>query len=108
MYSGHRKGQTMISRILLAIGVLVCVVVCLVLAQNAQPITGQWTVGGQDKASDKVQLTIQRTTGPNSEMSSSSPVPLAQLAGLTRAQLDGAGSVVRFQMGRDAGPFRFE
>lgn len=97
----------MMRDIVFATGVLACCAGHAVLAQNAQQISGQWTVGGL-VVQDKVQLSISRTAGPDSSMSSSSPVPFAQLTGLTRAQLDSAGSVVRFELVRDAGTLRFE
>jgi hypothetical protein len=89
-------------KIVLAIGALVCFAV----AQDRLPITGQWTLGGP-AVSGHEQLTIQRSSG-SSSMSSSSPVPLAQLRGLTGTQLDSSGSVARFELVRDAGTLRFE
>jgi hypothetical protein len=86
----------MMRDIVFATGVLACCAGYAVLAQNAPPITGQWTVGGS-VVQDKIQLSIQRTAGPDSHMSSSSPILVAQLQGLTRAQLDSTGSVVRFE-----------
>jgi hypothetical protein len=97
----------MMRDIVFATGVLACCAGYAVLAQNAQQITGQWTVGGL-VVQDKIQLSIQRTAGPDSHMSSSSPVPLAQLTGLARTQLDSPGAVVRFELVRDAGTLRFE
>src|SRR5258706_2823840 len=90
----------------LTISVLGCSAVYLALAQSSSPITGQWTLGGP-MVQDKVQLTIQRSTG-KSNMSSSSMAPLSQLRGLSRAQLDSSGSVARFELVRDAGTLRFE
>jgi len=75
------------------------------LAQEAGPITGQWTVSGA-LADSQVQLTIQRG-GPGRNMSSSSPIALSQLRGLTRAQLDSSGSSARFELLRDAGTLQF-
>ena len=90
----------------LTISALACGAVYLALAQSSSPITGQWTVGGP-VVQDKVQFTIRRTT-VNSNMSSSTAVPLSQLRGLSRAQLDSSGSVARFELVRDAGTLRFE
>jgi hypothetical protein len=91
-----------------AIGVLVCSVLCFsaVLAQNGSAITGQWTMGGF-VIQDQVQLSIQRRSG-NSNMSSSSALPLSQLRGLTRAHLESAGTLVRFDVVRDAGTLQFQ
>src|SRR5262249_2820346 len=47
-------------------------------------------------------------TGPNHNMNSSSDAPLSQFTGITRAQIDSTGSVVRFELVRDAGTFRLE
>jgi|HubBroStandDraft_5_1064220.scaffolds.fasta_scaffold70318_2 hypothetical protein len=77
------------------------------IAQNSSPIVGQWTVAGP-WVQDKVQLTIQRNAGIGSSMSSSSPVPLSDLRGLTRAQMDSSGSMARFELARDAGTFHFD
>ena len=91
----------MVRRILIATSAL-----ALAFAQNAQQITGQWTVG--PLVQDKIQLSIQRTMGAGSHMSNSSPIALTQLNGLTRGQLESAGAVVRFELVRDAGTLRFE
>src|SRR5438094_7847713 len=90
----------------LTISALGCGAVYLALAQSSSPIPGHWTVGGP-VVQDKVQLTIRRSTG-KSNMSSSSAAPLNHLRGLTRAQLDSSGSVVRFELVREAGTLRFE
>src|SRR5712692_4716939 len=90
----------------LTISALGCSAAYFALAQSSSPITGQWTLGGP-MVQDKVQLTIQRSTG-KSNMSSSSMATLSQLRGLTRAQLDSSGSVARFEVVRDAGTLRFE
>jgi hypothetical protein len=75
-------------------------------AQSTAPITGQWTLA-DFVVQDYVQLSMQRT-GPNYNMSSSSPVLLSQLVGLTRAQLASPGSTVRFNLARDAGLLQFQ
>jgi hypothetical protein len=90
----------------LTISALSCSAIYMVLAQSSSPIAGQWTIGGP-MVQEKAQLTIRRTT-VNSNMSSSMPVSLSQLRGLTRAQLDSSGSVARFELVRDAGTLRFE
>jgi len=82
----------------------------VMVAQNAAAISGQWTVGGvvgKDNTQAVVQLTIRRSEG-NSSMSNSSSVPLNQLRGLTRPQLDSPGIMVHFELIRDAGTFGFD
>jgi hypothetical protein len=83
-----------------ALSVLGCLAI-FALAQETVPITGQWTVNGS-LIDDQVELTIQRGV-PGRNMSSSSPIALSQLRGLTRAQLDSSGSMARFELARDAG-----
>jgi hypothetical protein len=75
------------------------------LAQNDGSIAGQWTVGVP--FGDHVLLSIQRING-NSRMSHSSPVDLSLFRGLSRSQFDSSGSLVRFELVRDAGTMRFE
>jgi hypothetical protein len=91
-----------------ALSVFVCGLICFGLAfgQTGSPMMGQWTVGGPI-IQDLVQLSIQRSTGRGSTQSSSM-VPLTQLRGLTRAQLDSAGSMARFEVVRDAGTLQFQ
>src|ERR1041385_9177912 len=76
------------------------------LAQSNAPVTGQWTIGNSGSP-DKVRFGSQRT-GPNHNMNSSSDAPLSQFSGITRAQIDSTGAVVRFELVRDAGTFRLE
>lgn len=64
--------------------------------------SGTWEVRLSD-AKDTVHL---RLVERNS--SSGSNVPIAQLEGLTSAQLTGAGGPVQFRVKRDAGTFTFE
>jgi hypothetical protein len=87
-----------------ALGVLGCLAI-FALAQEVAPIRGQWTITGY-LIDGQVQLTIQRG-GPGLNMSSSSPIALSQLRGLTRAQLDSSGSMTRFELQRDAGRLQF-
>ena len=89
--------------IAIAIGVFAGGLVCV--AQSS-PITGQWNLGGPI-VQDRVQLTIRRSAGLNSNMNSSSPIALNQLRGLTRAQLDSTGTVAQFELLRDAGYGRY-
>jgi hypothetical protein len=56
---------------------------------------------------DQVLLNIQRTNS-NSRMSNVTPVTLSRLRGLSRAQFDSTGSLVRFELVRDAGTIRFD
>src|SRR5437763_230666 len=83
-----------------ALAVLCCGLVA------AQPISGQWTIGPLP-VSDKVELTLHRSA-PGSNMSTSSALPLSQLRGLTRSQMDSGGSTVRFDIARDAGVLHCE
>jgi hypothetical protein len=76
------------------------------LAQSNAPITGQWTIASAGSP-DKVRFGIQRTS-PNHNMNSSSDAPLSQFRGITRAQIDSAGNVTRFDLVRDAGTFHME
>ena len=75
------------------------------LAQADTPITGQWTMG--DLAGDQVLLNIQRVN-VNSMMNNVSPVNLSRFRGLSRIQFDSPGSLVRFELVRDAGTIRFD
>jgi hypothetical protein len=108
-FSEGGKEELMSRNICIAL-IAACTVGYIVVAQNGATISGQWTIGGlvaRDNAQALVQLTIRRSEG-NSNMSSSSPVPLSQLRGLTRAQLDSPGVTLRFELVRDAGTFSFE
>jgi len=98
----------MYAKIRFGISVLVCCVISLgvVLGQNSAPITGQWTISGP-AIRDYVQLETRRTSSRGS-MSSSSPILLGQLRGLTSAQLESSGSIVRFEILRDAGTLQFQ
>jgi hypothetical protein len=100
----------MAKKIYLAIGVAACAAGWLMLAQNAAPVSGQWTIGGtnvQDGSPNSVQLTLRRTTA-DSSMSSSMPVEFSRFRGLSRPQLDSSGTVAQFELVREAGTFRFE
>ena len=76
------------------------------LAQNAAPISGQWTIGRASEP-DRVQLTLQRNTA-DSSMSNSTPVDFAQFRGVSPAQLNSTGRVAQFELVRDAGTFRLD
>jgi len=75
-------------------------------AQTNAPITGQWTISSSGSP-DKVRFGIQRTS-PNHNMNSSSDAPLSQFRGITRGLVDSGGTVVRFDLVRDAGTFHME
>jgi beta-lactamase regulating signal transducer with metallopeptidase domain len=70
------------------------------MAQDDLPGTWEIRPGG---AEGTVNLRLMERNS-----SSSSNVPLAQLEGLTAAQLSGAGGPVQFRVRRDAGTFTFE
>ncbi|HEY7392926.1 MAG TPA: hypothetical protein VH640_30680 [Bryobacteraceae bacterium] len=95
----------MLRNVYFAPSVLVALGIYLALAQNGSPITGQWALGAAEP-DGQVRLTLQRS-GPGFNMNSTSPVPLSQLRGLSRAELDSSGSVVHFDLVRDAGTLRF-
>jgi len=86
------------------ISVLVCSVIFMSFAfgQNSSPITGQWTISGP-VFQDHVMLRIQCCGNSKSNMNTSSPLPLNQLRGLTRSQLESSNSVARFEIVREAG-----
>jgi hypothetical protein len=104
------------SKTFAAISVLAAASICSTLAQNRPPITGQWTIGdvsgivGLTQGTlnqGRVQFEIRRTS-PTSNMSNSGTIALSELRGLTSAQLRSAGSVVRFEIVRDAGTLQCE
>ena len=68
-----------------------------------KPITGQWMIDSTELP-DQVQLTLHRSSSGHGGSTNSSPIPLRQLNGLTRAQMDDAnGATVHFEIIRDAG-----
>lgn len=70
-------------------------------------VTGQWMIEAEPE-SDLVLLSIRRRTESNGIHQSSFRIPLDNLPGLTRAQMDSNGSPVRFRIDRDAGTFDCE
>src|SRR5437660_9308465 len=89
--------------------VTICVSTCAwlpsLLAQNSQPITGQWMIDSSRfgaPVGDKVQLTLHRSDG-YSNSTNSSGLPLSALRGLNRAQMESGSANVRFEIARDAG-----
>jgi hypothetical protein len=85
--------------------VLAATAICIALAQNGSPITGQWTIGEAD-IEGQVRLTLQRS-GPGFNMNSTSPIALSQFRGLSQRDLDSSGSLERFELVREAGALRF-
>jgi beta-lactamase regulating signal transducer with metallopeptidase domain len=71
-------------------------------ATEAQEGAGTWEIRPTD-AEGTVHLRLSER-----KSSSGTNVPLAQLEGLTPAQLSGAGGPVQFRLRRDAGTFTFE
>ncbi|HKY06315.1 MAG TPA: hypothetical protein VJQ56_15575, partial [Blastocatellia bacterium] len=69
-------------------------------AQSA--ITGEWIIETSARA-DHVHLTIHRRWGNLNHMTSSFDISTDSFKGLTRAQMQSAGSPVNFQIVRDAG-----
>lgn len=91
-----------------AIGVFCCCLGAAALAfQNASPITGQWMIDGRPM-DGKIELTLRGNSGEHGHFSSSSMLPLDQLRGLSREQMDSAGTNVRFEIARDAGTLACE
>ncbi len=83
------------------------VFISLAVAQTGSPITGHWTIA-RPVFQDHVLLTIRCCGNTNSNMNSSTPVPLAQFRGLIRAQLESSGPVARFEIVRDAGTLQLQ
>ena len=98
----------MFTKTRVAISVLVCslIGIGIMLGQNGAPINGQWTISGP-VIRDHIQLETRRTSSRGA-MSSSSPIALGQLRGLTPVQLESSGSIVRFEIVRDAGTLEFQ
>jgi hypothetical protein len=71
-----------------------------------ETITGQWMIDqhtDQGAVAGKVQLTLHRSS-VNSQMTSSSALPLEQLRGLSPQQMQSpAGATVHFEIAREAG-----
>src|SRR5882724_10827561 len=77
-------------------------------AAHAQDsMNGQWLIDPSGKA-DMVQLTLQKRDGWEHQFSSSFPVPMSDLRGLSSAQMGASGATVRFEIRRDAGSFMCE
>jgi hypothetical protein len=100
-----QKAKTMSYKlnIAIALAVLTC---GLAAAQVNSAITGQWAIDGLPVA-DKVELTIHRRSA-DSNMTSSSALPLDQLRGLSAAQMNSSGTVVKFEIVREAGAIECE
>jgi hypothetical protein len=92
---------------ILAIAVFCCSLAAALGVQNTPSITGQWLIDGRP-VDGKIQLTLQGNRGSFGHFSSSSTLPLDQLRGLSRGQMDSAGTNVKFEIVRDAGTFACE
>lgn len=100
----------MYRRTLVTICVFTCVLLPLLLAQNSQPITGEWLIDSSRfgaAAADRVQLTLHRSD-EHSNSTNSSGLLLSALHGLTRAQMESGAANVRFEIARDAGTLACE
>jgi hypothetical protein len=80
--------------------------IALAFAQTTAPINGHWAMGGI--VPDRAQVTIQCCAGTGFNMTRSQSVPLDQLRGITRSQLEGSGAVTQFQIVRDAGTLQIQ
>src|SRR5882757_5874064 len=92
-----------------AISVLAGAATYMTYAQQrgSESITGNWSVHLSDTAG-KLRLLLERSSGKH-HMNSSNDVPTTQLAGLSMDQLNSnAGSVVHFQINREAGVMECE
>ena len=76
-----------------------------IIPQSA--ITGEWTAEISKKSSDKIQFTLNRQTGTD-HSNIGSDMALADFQGLTREQVTGANTNVKFRLVREAGTFDFE
>src|SRR5262249_53487458 len=100
-------GPAMSARALVA-----ALALCSSALAAAEPIHGVWTAGRTKWRVENggtavfVQLSLQRS-GQHGSGSSSPPVPIAELSGLTEAQVETTGDV-RFTWKRDAGTFALE
>lgn len=72
-------------------------------AANSLPIEWSISPAGIERGSEKVQLTLTRRLEGNGRSMQSRPLPLAELQGLSQAQLDSAGSPASFRIVREAG-----
>ena len=71
-------------------------------AQNS--MSGQWIIEPAGKT-DYVQLTLEQRSGPEHNFSSSFPIQMETLKGLSAAQMSSTGNAVKFEIVRDAGAF---
>lgn len=72
---------------------------------------GEWSIGAamrEDPAPGTVQLSMRYTSERGGFNMTSRQVPMAQLEGLTAAQMASAGTPVRFRIRREAGAFDAE
>lgn len=83
------------------------VLAAALMAPAAESITGRWMVDSRADAG-QVQLTLHRGDA-HSNSTSSSPIPIGNLRGLTRTQIDAAtGQTIHFEVVREAGTFTCE
>jgi hypothetical protein len=77
-------------------------------AQGTAAISGQWMIDGESTP-EQVHLTLHRRMGQSGSSTNSSSFLLGNLRGLTKKQMDSVdGSVVHFQIIRDAGTLACE
>src|ERR1700736_659013 len=100
----------MCHRTLVTLCVSSCAWLPLLVAQNSQPITGQWMIDSTPmgtSVADRVHITLHRSDG-FSNSTNSSGLPLSALRGLSRAQMESGAANVRFEIARDAGTLACE
>ena len=73
-----------------------------------QTITGEWTAEFPRDKADKIYLSLSRRTEKGGTNNNGSDISLAELQGLSREQMLGAKTDVRFRIAREAGTFEFE
>src|SRR5438093_683259 len=95
--------------------VLACLVAALAVLLSSpvdaqSRFEGQWVIdlNAFKPASDRVQLSLRYESERGGHNETSQPVAREQLKGLAEAQAMGGGSVVQFQIQRDAGVFNCE
>jgi len=112
----NRKSYQLLS-ILLVVGVLAltsCIVArtssatTAVIAVPQAAITGEWTAEVSKKSSDRIQFNLSRQTEGTSHNNFGNEMALADFQGLTREQVTGAKTEVKFRLAREAGTFDFE
>src|SRR5436309_7003366 len=100
----NRKSYQLLST-LFVIGVLALTSCIVARTSNATAaslapqlaITGEWTAEISKKSSDKIQFTLNRQTGTD-HSNFGSDLSLAEFQGLTREQVTGAQTSVKFRL----------